>query len=432
MIKCPECGMENSDDAEFCIECNTRLIYKGPYTPLKKLPARLKGLDTKQKTVLAVSIGFLIIGVAVLFCSVPHPKKTPIKKPLSRTPGIERTAGPEADTLVTLPTLREPEVLWRVEIGESDNPSSPAPGEGVLFVTSGENLYAFKSDTGREIWQLNRGADTTWRTPVVGNGILYVVDGVKNILYALNGRTGRGVWWFRGSGLELTDPATSDGMVYVGGMNYLIALDEKSGDERWRFEAGGEISSPPVSINGLLFFVSSDNYLYALNGRMGKELWRFGLKDLALFPPAVTDSRGDIIVYVGSGYRTEDFSLYAIDGRTGDEIWRIDTINNRPQVPVVSGEGDRLFVGLLHYLNILDPFTYEELVRLDTGAWISPPVISGGVVYIGTAGDYLFAIDIDSGEMIWRFFGFQSGTAPVVIEDVVYFVSVDGFIYAVK
>jgi outer membrane protein assembly factor BamB len=67
------------------------------------------------------------------------------------------------------------------------------------------------------------------------------------------------------------------------------------------------------------------------------------------------------------------------------------------------------------------------------GIWASP-VVAGGVVYVGSHNDYLYALDAITGRRLWRFRGGGACAAPAVADGVVYLSSVylggDGSLYA--
>src|SRR3990172_7326231 len=73
------------------------------------------------------------------------------------------------------------------------------------------------------------------------------------------------------------------------------------------------------------------------------------------------------------------------------------------------------------------------LWRFDRGelGHISSPAVVEGVVYVGSYEGYLYALDAESGEMLWRFkAGDRVYSSPAVVEGVVYTGSGDGYLYA--
>ena len=62
------------------------------------------------------------------------------------------------------------------------------------------------------------------------------------------------------------EPTAMGKMLYLGLATdgSVRALDTETGEERWRFGAGGEIRSSPAVADGVVYFGSNDGYLYAL------------------------------------------------------------------------------------------------------------------------------------------------------------------------
>lgn len=68
------------------------------------------------------------------------------------------------------------------------------------------------------------------------------------------------------------------------------------------------------------------------------------------------------------------------------------------------------------------------------GALTSSPAVSAGTVYVGSADDYLYAINATTGALVWRFKTGNSivDSTPAVVGGVVYVGSTDNYLYAVN
>ena len=65
-------------------------------------------------------------------------------------------------------------------------------------------------------------------------------------------------------------------MVYFGSFDsYLYAVDIKSGQEKWKFQTGGEVVVLPGHLGRGGLFGSWDGYLYAVDIQTGQEKWKF-------------------------------------------------------------------------------------------------------------------------------------------------------------
>ena len=117
----------------------------------------------------------------------------------------------------------------------------------------------------------------------------------------------------------------------------VIALDTETGNEKWRFYAGGPVRFAPVAQQGLIYFVSDDAYLYCLDAESGRLVWRFfggttrhkvlGNERLismwcARGGPVIRDG----IIYFAAGFWPfMGVFIHAVDARTGTALWCNDT-----------------------------------------------------------------------------------------------------------
>jgi len=107
--------------------------------------------------------------------------------------------------------------------------------------------------------------------------------------------------------------------------------------------------------------------------------------------------------------------------------------------------GDLIYVPNADFLNAVDRAAVEQGVGSpeDAHHWsvgkvnadgkiASPPVVTQDAVYFGTETGKVYAVDADTGDLLWEW---QTGNyvraSPVVIEGAVYFASGDGNVYAV-
>jgi outer membrane protein assembly factor BamB len=143
--------------------------------------------------------------------------------------------------------------------------------------------------------------------------------------------------WRLRAGMPVTAPTIAEGKVFVGDVQgcQVLALDERSGRQLWRFAAGGRIDSPPTIFQGRCLFGSHDGYVYCLDAADGRLLWRY----LA----ASTDKRitaygqlesvwpvaGSVLVQKGLAFvaagRAPDadggIRVTALEPETGRQVW---------------------------------------------------------------------------------------------------------------
>lgn len=205
-----------------------------------------------------------------------------------------------------------------------------------------ENLLrTFDSKSGDQKWEFEleeiRGLGNKASTPAVANdGTIYFGRG--DVFLALDGKTGKKKWDFatgRGRGLfssnESSPAIGADGTVYFGGRDGKVyALNGKTGDKIWDQNVDSSVNgSPAIGPNGLVV-ISYGSGIVALDGKSGEEKWNHSLGAFSF-----TDYDGDPVVgnngrvYIGSAgmSRGEKSShgLVVFDGTSGAKLWTAGT-----------------------------------------------------------------------------------------------------------
>ena len=144
-------------------------------------------------------------------------------------------------------------------------------------------------------WALQFSSGPREVSPIAVDGILYVTG--PNVASALDARTGRTLWvWrrpipsdYRNIGFPRTSrgPAVLDDKLFVATLDcYLVALDLKSGIERWAtkvadYKSGYSMTMAPLAIAGKVVVGISGGetgirgFVDAYDAKTGKQAWRF-------------------------------------------------------------------------------------------------------------------------------------------------------------
>lgn len=294
---------------------------------------------------------------------------------------------------------------WNYKLLDNPGTSAPAVAGDTVYVGGWEVLYALSTDTGEVKWLFRPGSgsdDRYFIDPIVDDGTVYF--GGWNSLYALDSETGREKWMVKLSGITRSIPTLYDGTIYMGTFSpddrdaaYLYALDSKTGQEKWKFKAtSGGIGGAVAVTDGVVYVNISDDGLLALDARSGQEKWRYNADSDIVSAPAVA---------YGTVHITGQGGLYAIDAQTGKEKWRFQASGGLYSDPVIAD-------GIIYFGS-----TTENI----------------GAIFGGQLTSYLYAVDANSGQELWKFSvqGIAS-TAPAVSDGTVYFGSEEGEFYAVR
>lgn len=228
-----------------------------------------------------------------------------------------------------------------------------------------------------------------------------------------------------------SSPILVDGLLIVGGLDRTLrALDASTGAERWRYTAAGELGRGGVAADGLVYWTDSTGALQAVELATGARRW---VREVAAHEntnPTVVDG----IVYLGT-----QAGAIGLDAATGEDAWSWPTPGPVRAVTVVDGQA--IFGAEDRLIRSVDLATATETwqVRALNGS-IGPAIVDGGSVYIaalqpsGEASSELYAIDIASGDVRWRF-RIPSGlsVSPLALRDgLVYVPTQDDGLHAIR
>ncbi len=204
-------------------------------------------------------------------------------------------------------------------------------GYASLFVKSAGTLYALDSNTGEVRWK-KEGVGPVTSSAL--DRLVYMVN--QGSIYALEEMTGREKWKTELTGQTIEGISSTDGMLCAAAAKTLICLDRNTGQELWHFQSSADLDGVVSQAGDLLFLVTTTKYitstpegitpspavtgesLYALDSRTGQEKWKFEASG-SLGLPTI----GDGVIYVGLYAPSDDQqTLYALDINTGQERWR--------------------------------------------------------------------------------------------------------------
>ncbi|MFC5653238.1 PQQ-binding-like beta-propeller repeat protein [Paenibacillus solisilvae] len=249
-----------------------------------------------------------------------------------------------------------------------------------------------------------------------------------------------------------SSPAIVDGSVYVGTRdengsknNSVIAVDLKTGKEKWIFKTNAQVQASPAVVDGIVYASSIRGSLYAIDSRTGKQLWvkTVGKGEVQqawmYYSPTVADGTVYQAYSTGNGGQ-----LMALNARTGEVLWTSKLAGGwiTESSPVV--EAGKVYVGADGgYIIALDAKTGLELWRKKpAGGWMhSMPAVADGMVYMGYGGGLLVALDAQTGDEKWRYTsensdsatyiaGKTTGSSPAVTDGIVYMGFPDGYVAA--
>lgn len=239
---------------------------------------------------------------------------------------------------------------------------------------------------------------------------------------------------------QFATPEVSGGKVYVGVHKEIFyAIDAKRGKKLWKFKTHGPVHAQAKVHDGKVYFGDMEGVVYALDAETGKPLWMTRLAGPVMSAPLMVGSR----LYIP----TLTKHLAALDLAEGKIIWQVNfsgpesgfSVNGSAD-PVLFG--DRILVGysdgalMAHYLADGQPAWVKQLgdpvaefhdvdatVRLD-----SPAIVADNTTaYVTSADGRLYALNPNSGEILWR--AEAGGVNEAALADSHLYVTAGGVLY---
>jgi len=160
-------------------------------------------------------------------------------------------------------------------------------GRDMLISNGSAVCCAYDPMTGKEIWRVVRGAESTVPMPFSEKGIVYFYTGsmedpppTYSEMLAVNPEgsgdiTSTNILWKRRDDIahtQMLTPVIKDGLIYtVTTRNLLMCLDASNGKEIWSERQRSDHNASPVFVNGNVWFFSIKGEVLAIRAGRNKE-----------------------------------------------------------------------------------------------------------------------------------------------------------------
>ncbi|MFN3309151.1 MAG: PQQ-binding-like beta-propeller repeat protein, partial [Anaerolineales bacterium] len=135
-------------------------------------------------------------------------------------------------------------------------------------------LYAVRARDGVLLWQTERLEGAIASSPVLSeDGILYFGT-FGNRFHAFDPRSQQDLWTYTASHWVWGSPLLIEDQIILTDLSgNVIALDAKSGDERWKVATGAAITAKPTFYNDVIYIGNEAGDLYAID-LQGNLVWQ--------------------------------------------------------------------------------------------------------------------------------------------------------------
>lgn len=199
-------------------------------------------------------------------------------------------------------------------------------------------------------------------------------------------------------------PAVEKDKVFVGDdLGRLTAYALKNGKKLWSFQSGKRIVGTPAVREGIVVFGSADCKIYGLDAQNGNLLWTVEAAEPVLGAVTIENS----IAYIGAS----DHTFRAVNIRTGEVKWAFAGVRGYIETKPLVTDNKVIFGAWDNTLYALNKADGKELWKWTGGLTrmhFSPaavwPVAADGKVFITDPQRAMTAIDIETGNTVWRTF----------------------------
>lgn len=199
-------------------------------------------------------------------------------------------------------------------------------------------------------------------------------------------------------------PAVEKDKVFVGDdLGRLTAYALKNGKKLWSFQSGKRIVGTPAVSEGIVVFGSADCKIYGLDAPNGNLLWTVEAAEPVLGAVTIENS----IAYIGAS----DHTFRAVNIRTGEVKWAFAGVRGYIETKPLVTDNKVIFGAWDNTLYALNKADGKELWKWTGGLTrmhFSPaavwPVAADGKVFITDPQRAMTAIDIETGNTVWRTF----------------------------
>ena len=232
----------------------------------------------------------------------------------------------------------------------------------------------------------------------IADDSVYVAYG--NFVFSLNASSGVVNWGYPDKAnnqvIFYAPPLVTQDSVYVGDLaNDFHKLNRETGQEEWVFTgAKGFYLGQAAEMNGVVYAPNNDGSLYAI-GEDGGLLWSFATGHYLWSQPQVTESR----IYIGS----MDHFVYAIS-TSGDEIWSAELSGAVSGAPLLNEDGSILYAGSLgKQMYALDTDTGKPIWTFDANesVWGTSLLVDGNLLFPDDSGT-IYAVNAETGAPVWQ------------------------------
>ena len=462
LIVCRVCGMVNEYGGTFCQDCRSRLeggrvVGEGEVLRHDADQERHVRRGRRRRRVLVWLLTVSAAGLMAV-CLSPGPS-SPLPSGSTMTSSNSNSGewamyGYDLAHTRSIPEQQphSGRLKWSVNL-EASSVTAPAVVGGLVYVATSDNrAVALDVTSGAKRWETPLGAPANG-TPAVDDERLYVALANERLM-ALDREVGEILWSFRAPGPLLWSPVVVNGAVYVLSANKgrLTSVDAVTGEKLWEGDVEKSWPGSAVTWTGDWMLVATSDQIFYFDVGSGENFFTYNiLSGNVVGTPAVLEGTTYVAVDVGGILALDiDTDTRAPFWEPTRGIWtNLWLAGVAPRPPLPSGLMWSYFVdeSLIAPPAVTERALYfgtssGQVLALDletreprwtyqgAGAVLGAPAVAGDTLYVG-AGDHLYALSSDTGDVRWSFQTAKWISSDVVITaEAIYVVDEGANLYA--
>lgn len=301
-------------------------------------------------------------------------------------------------------------ILW-VNHNVTAEFASPIVADGKFFIYSGGYTYAIDALTGSTIWKVATSIGVQPQLTYYNGSIiqgtrssgLAIIDAETGSISSLSASNVLSM----GGGAPIVDDR---GVVYFG-ENHLqkpspnspystfFAYYLKNRTKLWEFSLPTDeqiTSSPAITVDWRIVIFSAQHGLHALNASNGQQLWMFNNTSSGIQLSGASISGGRVFTVGTDGF------IYALNQQNGSIVWRTQIASSISDVDSPAVGGGKVFASDGYKLYALDSEKGAVVWSFNLGKMESSPTVSGGLVFAVSTDGVLYALKESDGSVAWN------------------------------
>jgi outer membrane protein assembly factor BamB len=282
-------------------------------------------------------------------------------------------------------------------------PALTPDGDQLILVSYKNEIHSVDPSSGSKKWTYAVPADSRSSvrfidSPLIKDEMIFA-PASNNILYALD-TDGNLQWEYQTEDPLWAAPVWSENcqcLYQVSMDRYLYAIDAEQGTLNWKSEdlGGPIVSSPAISDSGLIIVSTFNNEIIALDETSQDEEWRFATSNWAWASPVIDGEQ----VYVSdiSG------NFYALELVSGAVLWQIQPGGGIFDAPFINGDLIYFSTDASNLVVVSKDGVVQRIQPIEGKLYTSP--VSGGEKLLLAPSEseyYLIALN-ESGVQAWGY-----------------------------